>query len=47
MYKRYLKRRIGIFTSLPIATLSKIALTARLREIGQLDGATSRDPKVA
>lgn len=44
---RYLKRRIDIFTSLPIRSLSQIALSAKLRDIGKLEGSTSRDPRVA
>ena len=39
---RYLKNRISIFASLPIAPLSRLALTARLQEIGRLEGATSK-----
>jgi arsenate reductase len=42
-----LKNRISIFTNLPIRSLDKMALNARLREIGQLDGATKRRPEVA
>ena len=37
---RYLKNRISIFTSLPIRSLDRMALNAKLREIGQLEGAT-------
>lgn len=37
---RYMKNRIGVFTSLPIASLGRMALGNKLREIGQLDGAT-------
>jgi arsenate reductase len=37
----YLRNRISIFTSLPIASLSRLALTARLQEIGHMEGATS------
>ena len=37
---RYLKNRISIFISLPIGTLDKMALGAKLREISRLDGAT-------
>jgi arsenate reductase len=44
---RYLKNRIGIFISLPIASLSRIALSAKLHEIGRSAGSTVRDPKVA
>lgn len=44
---RYLKNRISLLTALPIGNLDAIALGARLREIGQTDGATSRRPSVA
>jgi arsenate reductase (thioredoxin) len=37
---KYLKNRISIFISLPIRSLDRIALGAKLREIGHLDGAT-------
>lgn len=38
----FMKRRIGAFISLPIASLAEIALSARLKDIGKLEGA-SRD----
>ncbi len=44
---RYLKNRISIFTSLPIRSLDRMALKAKLREIGQLEGATRPRPEVA
>ena len=44
---RYLKNRISIFTNLPIKSLDKMALNAKLREIGQLEGATRPRPRVA
>ncbi|MFH3481186.1 arsenate reductase ArsC [Xanthobacter variabilis] len=44
---RYLKNRISAFTALPIAKLDRLALGSRLREIGQLDGATAPRPHVA
>ncbi len=44
---RYLKNRISIFTSLPIRSLDKMSLNAKLREIGQLVGATRPRPEVA
>jgi arsenate reductase (thioredoxin) len=37
---RYLKNRISIFTSLPIRSLDKLTLNAKLREIGAMEGAT-------
>jgi arsenate reductase (thioredoxin) len=44
---RYLKNRISIFRSLPIRSLDKMSLNAKLREIGQLEGATRPRPEVA
>ncbi len=44
---RYLKNRISIFASLPIRSLDRMALNAKLREIGQLEGATRPRPEVA
>jgi arsenate reductase (thioredoxin) len=41
---RYLKNRISVFTSLPIRSLDKLTLNARLREIGRMEGAS---PKAA
>jgi arsenate reductase len=43
---KYLRQQISIFTSLPIAALSRPALSARLQEIGRLEGATSNRSKV-
>ncbi len=37
---RYLKSRITVFTSLPIAGIDKMALGTKLREIGQGEGST-------
>ena len=37
---KYLKARISVFTSLPIASLDEMTLGARLRDIGKLDGAS-------
>jgi protein-tyrosine-phosphatase len=39
---RHLKTRITAFASLPIKSLDKMALTARLRDIGHMDGSTSK-----
>jgi arsenate reductase len=44
---RYLRNRITIFASLPIKSLDKLSLNARLREIGALDGAARPRPEVA
>jgi arsenate reductase len=43
---RQLKNRITAFAALPVASLDRISLQARLTEIGQGEGATSR-PVVA
>ena len=37
---RYLKNRITLFTSLPLAGIDKLALGAKLREIGKGEGST-------
>jgi protein-tyrosine-phosphatase len=44
---RYLRNRIGVLLSLPVASLDQLALTNRLRDIGRLEGATSRRPEPA
>jgi arsenate reductase len=44
---RYLKSRISVFTSLPIRSLDKMALGAKLREIGQIEGASLPRPKAS
>jgi arsenate reductase (thioredoxin) len=38
---KYLRNRISIFISLPIASLDRMALGAKLREIGRIEGATA------
>jgi arsenate reductase (thioredoxin) len=44
---RYLRNRISVFISLPIRSLDKMALGSKLREIGQMDGASSPRPKAS
>lgn len=44
---RYVKNRISAFVVLPIRSLDKLSLTARLREIGTLEGASRPRPEVA
>lgn len=44
---KYLKNRIALFTSLPVASLNRLALSERLRDIGKIEGSTSKNPKVA
>ena len=39
---RMLNQRIGIFVSLPIKSLSQLALQKRLREIGRIEGAATK-----
>src|SRR5271154_6108354 len=38
---RYLRNRITVFTALPLRSISKMALSAKLREIGQMEGAST------
>ncbi|ODT70932.1 MAG: ArsR family transcriptional regulator [Pelagibacterium sp. SCN 63-23] len=38
---RYMASRVSAFTSLPVASLDKVSLRARLAEIGQSDGGSS------
>ena len=44
---RYLRNRIGVLLSLPMASLDQMALTHRVRGIGELEGTTGRGPEVA
>jgi len=37
---RLLNQRIGIFVSLPLRSLDQLSLAAKLREIGEMEGAT-------
>jgi hypothetical protein len=39
---RFLHNRISIFVNLPIASLDKIRLQAKLHEIGAMDGASGK-----
>jgi arsenate reductase len=41
---RMLSARIGIFAALPLRSLDRSSLQKKLREIGQLDGASARAP---
>ena len=45
--QRYLRNRIAAFIALPLASLDQVALTSKVREIGQQAGATSPRPEVA
>jgi len=42
---RYLRNRITAFASLPLASIDTLALGAKLRDIGRLDGSTMPHPK--
>lgn len=44
---RYLENRLSVFVALPLDKLEATALTAKLREIGQGEGASSPQPEVA
>ena len=44
---RYLKNRISAFAALPIESLERSRLSVKVREIGQLDGASFRPSDVA
>lgn len=44
---RYLENRISLFTSLPLDKLDGIAIKAKVREIGQTEGASSPRGEVA
>ena len=39
---RMLNQRIGIFTSLPLRSLDQMSLQKKLREIGRMEGATTK-----
>ena len=45
--QRYLRNRITAFIALPLASLDTVALTSRVREIGQQAGTTSLRSEVA
>ena len=44
---RLLKNRIAVFTGLHMTGIDRVALTARLREIGGLEGATAKPDKAS
>lgn len=44
---RFLRNRITAFTSLPLASIDRLALQGRLRAIGAMDGASASRPQVA
>jgi len=44
---RFLRNRIGAFINLPIASIDRMALNAKLEGIGAMDGTTTKSSKVA
>jgi arsenate reductase (thioredoxin) len=44
---KYLRNRITVFTALPMRSISAMALQARLREIGQMEGASFAPEKAS
>jgi arsenate reductase len=44
---RYLRNRVALLVSLPVVSLSRLALTHHLQDIGRIEGSTSPNPKVA
>jgi arsenate reductase len=44
---RYLRNRVTLFTSLPLASLDEMAVTNRLRAIGLIEGTTGKHEDVA
>ncbi len=44
---RYVRNRVSAFANLPIKSLDRLTLNAKLRDIGRLEGATKPRPEVA
>jgi arsenate reductase len=44
---RLLNQRIGIFAALPLRSLDRLSLQARLRDIGHMQGSTAKAPESA
>lgn len=44
---RYLKNRISVFTALPLKSIGQMALGAKLRDIGRMEGATTGPAKAS
>ena len=42
---RYMKSRIGAFLALPLASIDRMALGARLHDIGRMEGSTAATPR--
>ena len=45
--QRYLRNRVAAFVNLPIGSLDRLSLGAKLQGIGSMDGATAHRPHVA
>lgn len=44
---KYMRNRISVFVNLPVASLDSLALTAKLSEIGRMEGSTSKPADAA
>src|SRR5277367_1570926 len=44
---RYLENRISVFANLPLESLDKLSIAAKVREIGKMPGASKPRPEVA
>ena len=44
---RFIRNRIAVFVSLPIASIDRLALTSKLQGIGAMEGTTRPKPEVA
>jgi arsenate reductase len=44
---RYLQRRIDLFISLPLRSIDRLSLGTKLRDIGNIEGATSSNDKAS
>jgi arsenate reductase len=44
---RYLRNRITAFTNLPLASIDRLALSSRLKDIGAMEGTTSKAAAVS
>lgn len=44
---RYMRNRITAFINLPLTSIDQMSLQTKLRDIGEMDGATRHSPRVA
>ena len=44
---RYMRNRVSAFVNLPLASIDRLSLGSRLRDIGRLDGSTSKTGSAA